>query len=564
MLKASLIIGGPPRSSVAHPSVIPLAVELTETTLSGRLTGCSPGAGSRWPTGSTVPDAVNAGCENSGAPAGVRAPVSDRSCVVWPLLVAACLVLVASIPALAAGSPELNKRLEAVLKRELPPNVHISLQVADLQTGQVLMERTPDLPLVPASTMKVVTSSAALSTLNPDFVFITEVLVDKVKASSVGNIYLKGFGDPYLVTEQLFKLTKEVRDKGLTEVRGNIVVDDSYFIPGEPIDEQEKLGHRAYHAPYSALSLNFNSVKITVHPGAKVGDPAKVLFDPVSEYLTVKGGVKTVKGNHPANLAIERECTPKGRDVILISGTIGTGAPSKSRYVNVCTPSLYAGEVFKEFLLREGIKVNGKVVQGKVPPTAVSYYKFESLPLGIVVYYLNKYSNNVMAELLGLAVGAAAHGAPGTREKGLAVIRKHLLSIGVDEGLFALSEASGLSRNNRLSASALVRCLLSTARSFPCNVEFMSSLGVAGTDGTLKEKFTDQGARRRIRAKTGTLRGVNGLAGFGHSREGTVFAFAVLVNSGDKVAGFIDYGERITRAILDMPLGKSSSAADAP
>ena len=176
------------------------------------------------------------------------------------------------------------------------------------------------------------------------------------------------------------------------------------------------------------------------------------------------------------------------------------------------------------------------------------------------MYYLNKYSNNVMAELLSLAMGAAVHGFPGTRDKGLAVLRKYLLSIGVDEGSFSLSEASGLSRNNRLSASVLVRCLLVTGRSFPYNVEFMSSLGVAGADGTLKEKFTDNGARRRIRAKTGTLRGVNGLAGFGISREGKVFAFAILVNATDKGVGFIDYGEKIARAILDMPMGKPESA----
>ena len=487
-----------------------------------------------------------------------------HSCVVWALVLALGLVLVPPTFVRGAGIRELNEKLEATLKRELPSSVSVSLQVVGLDNGQVLMEKNPDLPLVPASTMKIVTGSAALSALQPDFVFVTEVLADKVKGPTVGNIYLKGSGDPYLVTEQLFKLTREVRDKGLTEVKGNIVVDDSYFIPGEPLDEQEKLGPRAYHAPYSALSLNFNSVRITVHPGAKSGDPAQVLFDHISEYSTVKARVKTVNGQQPANLAINRECTQKGGDVVVVSGAIGTAAASKSRYVNVCTPSLYAGEVFKEFLLREGVKVNGKVVQGKVPATAVSYYRFESLPLVIIVYYLNKYSNNVMAELLGLALGAATYGAPGTREKGLAAIRKYLFSIGVDEGHFVLSEASGLSRNNRLSASALVKCLLTTARSFPYNVEFISSLGVAGVDGTLKEKFTDAGARRRIRAKTGTLRGVKGLAGFGLSRDGKVFAFAILVNSGDTGAGFIDYGERIARVILNMPLDKLPSGAGRP
>jgi len=172
------------------------------------------------------------------------------------------------------------------------------------------------------------------------------------------------------------------------------------------------------------------------------------------------------------------------------------------------------------------------------------------------VYWLNKFSNNFMAEQISMAMGAAVHGAPGTREKGLAVIRRHLQSCGVDQGQFALSEASGLSRNNRLSASALTRVLTAADEDFTYGPEFKASLGVAGVDGTLKEKFTDTGARRRLRAKTGTLRGVNALAGYGVSRDGIRFVFAVIVNSLDKGAGFLNHADKIAREILDVPLGK--------
>jgi len=170
------------------------------------------------------------------------------------------------------------------------------------------------------------------------------------------------------------------------------------------------------------------------------------------------------------------------------------------------------------------------------------------------VYWLNKFSNNFMAEQMSLAMGASVYGAPGTREKGLAVIRKHLQSCGVDENQFALSEASGLSRNNRLSASALVRVLLAASRDFSYNAEFMASLGVAGVDGTLKEKFVEPAVRGRIRGKTGTLRGVNALTGYGVSVDGKRFVFAVIANSQDKGAGFINHADRITRQILDIPM----------
>jgi len=456
--------------------------------------------------------------------------------------------------AYAAGSPELNRLLDEAIRRELPQTFAISLLVADARTGAVLLEKNPDLPLVPASTMKVVTSWATLAALKPDFSFVTEVLVDSLKASTARNIYLKGSGDPYLVSEQLFALTREVRDAGLKEIRGDVIVDDSYFIPDKPLDEQEELGTRSYHAPYGALSLNFNSMKITVHPGPRPGEPARVLADPQSEYATIKAAVETVEGRRGAELSIQKECTPTGRDVIRVTGQIGVKALSKSRYVNVSTPSLYTGEVFKEFLLRDGIRVFGKVVRGKVPANATSYVKFRSPPLAIVVYWLNKFSNNFIAEQLSLALGAAAYGPPGTREKGLSTIQKGLVDLGIDEGLFALSEASGLSRQNRLSASVLVRVLLVAAADFSCSGEFVSSLGIAGADGTLKEKFTDSSMKRRIRAKTGNLRGVNALAGYGLSRDGRMVAFAVIVNSLKNGSSFVDHGEKIMRAVLDMPL----------
>jgi D-alanyl-D-alanine carboxypeptidase/D-alanyl-D-alanine-endopeptidase (penicillin-binding protein 4) len=425
-----------------------------------------------------------------------------------------------------------------------------------MDTGRILMEKNPDTPLVPASTMKVVTSAAALQVLNPDFSFVTEVFAEGLRGSSAGTLFLKGYGDPYLVSEELFSLTRNVRERGLQEVRGNIVVDDSYFRPEPPLDENEKLGPRSYHAPYSALSLNFNSMKVLISPGQKSGSPATATIDPESEYALLKAEVKTVPGSKAANVSIAKEPIPKGRELITVEGEIGVNAAVKGRYVNVANPGVYTGEVFKEFLLREGVRVMGRVVSGTAPPAAESYLEFRSRPLGSIVYWLNKFSNNFMAEQISMAMGAAIHGAPGTREKGLAVIRRYLQSCGVNDGCFSLSEASGLSRNNRLSASALVKVLLAASRDFSYNAEFVASLGVAGVDGTLKEKYVESGVRRKIRGKTGTLRGVNALTGYGVSANGKRFVFAVIANSTDKGAGFINCADQIVRQILDVPMGQ--------
>ena len=473
-----------------------------------------------------------------------------------PALVGVAILLACAVfPGICVAAPPFNPELDAIITRHLPPGFAISLQVVDLETGRVLMEKNPNLPLVPASTMKVVTTSAALATLKPDFTFVTQVLADDVRGSSVGNIFLRGFGDPYLVSEQLFVLTRDVKDKGLKEIRGNIIVDDSYYVPGKPLDENEKLGSRAYHAPYSALSLNFNSVKVLVRPGAGPGKPASVTTDPVSEYAVVEGNVQTVKGQRPAEIEVGKASRPDGREVIQVRGHIGALAPPKGRYVNVDSPAMYTGEVFKEFLLREGIRVTGKVMRGETPDSAELYLEFNSHPLGTLVYWLNKFSNNFMAEQICMGMGAQMYGAPGTREKGLAVIRGFLLANGVDDGNFKLSEASGLSRHNQVTASALVTVLRNSARDFSYGPEFMASLGVAGVDGTLKEKLNDPKAKRRVRAKTGNLRGVNALAGYGISPEGKIFVFAALVNSVQKGTGFIDYADSIVRALLNVPFG---------
>lgn len=471
------------------------------------------------------------------------------------LLAALMLIAVARTACDATDRAALQQQLRHILKQELPPGYTVSLQVVDRETGTILLEKNPDLPLIPASTMKLVTSSAALRILGPSYRFITEILATHVRGGSVRHLFIRGTGDPYLVSERMYSLCRELRAKGLEEVGGQIVVDDSYFIPGRPLDEQEELTTRSYHAPYGALSLNFNSVRIFIKPGAKIGAPALVSLDPLSDYARLRNRVRTVKGRGKARVTFDKQPMKSGGEIIRAEGTVGERARTATRYVNISEPAVYTGEVLKEFLLREGVRVTGHVVKGKTPSQAVSLIEFESLPLGVIVYWLNKFSNNFMAEQLGLALGAKVLGAPGTRAKGVAVLKKHMVTMGASESTFSITEASGLSRTNRLSASALVRLLAVTAHQFSFNAELVSSLGIAGVDGTLKDKFTGPEIKGRIRAKTGTLRGVNALAGYGLTKDGRIVVFAVIVNSLNDGAGYVDYADKIARAIMDMQLG---------
>ncbi len=473
----------------------------------------------------------------------------------FSIIFSAMMVLWSIQPSFSAGIN--SAQLDQIIKSELPTGFEVTMQMIDLQTGKVIAERNPDLPLVPASTMKVVTSAAALSTLGPEFTFPTHIYADDQRGGSVGDLYIRGFGDPYLVNEELFALARNLKDRGLTEIRGKIIVDDSYFQPEKPLDENEKLGPRSYHAPYGALSLNFNSVKFMIKPGQSAGKHAEIFVDPPSEHVNVKSSVKTVNGATPAHLEITKSQVENGRETIFAEGTIGVDAPVKGRYVNVSEPALYTGYVLKEFLLREGIQLGGRVSKGKIPENAKPFMEFNSRPLAVIIYGLNKYSNNFMAEQISLAMGAQVYGPPGTRDKGLSVMRSFLQSLGVKDSQFELKEASGLSRGNRISSSALVKVLLNASRDFGYNAEFMASFGISGIDGTMKEKFTDPETRRRLRAKTGTLKGVNALAGYGVFPDSKAFAFAVIVNSQKEGTGIINYGDRIMRAVMELPVIKN-------
>lgn len=447
----------------------------------------------------------------------------------------------------------LNSRLQGIIQRELPVGWDASVQVVHLHTAAVLMEKSPDLPLVPASTMKIVTSAAALSYLKPDFTFLTEVLIEGQQDGQARRMFLRGSGDPRLVTEQLFSLTRKVVDTGVVQVKGDLVVDDSYFEPSVPLDEADKLGVRSYHAPYGALSLNFNSMEVWVVPGPRPGIKARVFLEPESDYADIRSDVMTVKGDKPAQINITRSAGTERLEQFSVTGEIGVSAPPRRRYVNVAEPALYTGAVFRRFLSQAGVDVQGRVIRGNTPDSAALLVSFPSEPLAINVYWLNKFSNNFIAEQISMGLGAVVHGPPGTREKGLDALRSYVRHCGVDEKFFSLSESSGLSRKNRLSASSLVKVLMAVSRDFSCSYEFMASLGIAGIDGTLKEKFVDSGLERHIRAKTGTLRGVNALAGYGMLPDGTLVAFAVIVNSDKANAGIVDYADRIARGIFEPP-----------
>jgi D-alanyl-D-alanine carboxypeptidase/D-alanyl-D-alanine-endopeptidase (penicillin-binding protein 4) len=220
----------------------------------------------------------------------------------------------------------------------------------------------------------------------------------------------------------------------------------------------------------------------------------------------------------------------QGVNTVTVAGSIrlGTGAIEVTKGVE--DPTLYALSAFQELAARRGITVRGLARRGVVPDDAREVFRFDSKPLAAIVRDMNKHSNNFMAEALIKTLGAEFQGAPGTTQKGLDVVRQYLDRIGVSTRDLTLVDGSGLAHDNRVTARALVHTLRAMNEDFELWPEFLSSLPVAGIDGTLQRRFRQEDLMRKVRAKTGKIAGVATLSGYAVNEADETFAFAILIN----------------------------------
>jgi len=462
----------------------------------------------------------------------------------------------------AAGHP-LKQSIDAVLHGGDMAGCAVGMRVVDADTGHVLFDHDADRPLKPASNMKVMTSAAALSLLRPEYVFNTEFYASARPVDGVvaGDLYIKGYGSPSLSGEQWWLMAREIRARGVTRIEGDLVGDDTYFDAVErPEGWPSPTEDAFYNAPVSALSADYNAVTIVVRPTREGSEP-EVFLTPFSSFFKVANKAMT-RGSR-SNLRVGRQFDGSQNTIVVEGNISARSAPSVS-YRSVEQPTLYALAAFREAASKEGIVIKGLNRRGLTPDRAVKIYEHESRPLSDLVRIMNKLSNNYMAESFLKTLGAETAGPPGTSLKGALAISAFLEGLGVDTSRLKLTDGSGLSHANRLTAASLASLLVAMYGDFESYPEFMSSLAVGGVDGTLDRRMVGGPAQRRIRAKTGHLNGVSALSGYAFSQQGRVLAFSILVNEGRgadswKVRRGID---RLCTAMIQADLsGAEASAA---
>lgn len=453
-----------------------------------------------------------------------------------------------------AAAQNLPPAVEAALQRANLPADALALLVVDVDARQApRLSHRADVPMNPASVMKLVTTFAALDLLGPAYSWRTPVYLDgAVREGTLhGNLYLRGLGDPKLVVERLWLLLRRVQALGVRQIAGDIVLDRNAFDVGEtdPANfDGEPL--RPYNATADALLLNFKSVGMTFTPERSTNS-ALVQFEPPLAGVELQTRVPLIAGecgDYRASLKADFSDPAK----IRFAGAYPGSCAEKVWSVAYADPKSFAPRAVEGLWSEMGGRLLGTVREGRVPALTVHgspatsesplepNFELSSAPLAEIIRDINKYSNNVMAQQLFLTLSLAAPAntantastaaaAPANRasaEASRAVLRRWWLERFAAKDLPLLDNGSGLSRRSRITAQALAR-LLQAAYNSPLMPDFVASLPLSGVDGTLKNRRAMVGSAH---LKTGSLRDVSALAGYVHAASGRRYVMVAIAN----------------------------------
>ena len=423
------------------------------------------------------------------------------------------------------------KTVETILGNSCLRKQNFGVKIHSLERNKTLYSVNSHRLFAPASNVKLLTTAMALKRLRPEYRFKTGLYATTPVGGETlrGDIFIKGFGDPNLVSEQMWLLVKELKNIPLRKVHGDIIADASFFDNNLRVKTWKKGGVEAYNAPLGALSFNFNTVTVHINPGEKPGDRPVVVVDPNIEFIRVDNRARTVSKSKRSRLIVNR-IDRGGHNEITISGVVSVNHARETYYLNITRPAYYAASVFKEYLRQEGVEVTGKVRVGFVPEGAYEILSHSSMPLSLILRGLNKFSNNFVAEQILKTIGADIYGSPGTTLNGLRAMDEYMQSLKYKPEGFSILDGSGLSRQNRLSPDQIVSVFQDMYADLGVYPEFISALGVMGRDGNVLKRMNGHNSAERARVKTGTLNSVSALSGYFQSADGERFAFSILMN----------------------------------
>ncbi len=458
------------------------------------------------------------------------------------------LLLFALVNVASAADSQLPAGVQSALNVRNVPHDTLSIYVEDLDASETLLQWQADVPRNPGSTIKLLTTLVALDVLGPTYRWSTDVFaLGDIEGDVLdGDLLLRGNGDPFLVTERVWQLLRRVRQAGIREITGDLLLDDSLFAVADhdpaAFDRQPL---RAYNVAPNALLMNFKVVRYWFEP-LPATNSVRIKLDPelanldIDNRLTLRSG--SCRG-YQRGIAITAN---EAFDEITFSGRFPSGCKRYAMDRTALGHNEFAYGLFTALWRESGGIFDGEWVNAPTPDDMEPLVSFESLPLADVIARVNKHSNNVMARQLLYTLSAEVLGKPGTEEGGRQVVADWLEANALQSRDLAFDNGAGLSRAVRMTARDL-GTMLHFAWRKPYMPEYVSSLSLSGLDGTLTYRFDDPALTGRAHMKTGSLDDVTALAGYLQSRSGRRFAVAMLQNHPDIHRG---PGHEVQEALL--------------
>lgn len=441
-------------------------------------------------------------------------------------------ILLSGSSAIAAPAA-IPSSVTAALHDARIPLDSVAIVVQEIGAAQPAVVRNGDAPMNPASLMKLVTTFAALEALGPAFTWKTEAYVEgELKDETLaGNLILKGAGDPKITLESFWLLLRELRQKGIREIKGDLMIDRSLFANAAydagRFDEQPL---RAYNVGPDALLLNFKAVRFVLMPDPD-GRRVHVRADPPLPGLMLRNTLKLSTGECGDWKTNVRATFVNGADraEATFGGTYALACGEQSWNLSLLSQAGYAANLFRGLWQESGGTFSGQVRDGSPGSAARLIATLTSPQLAEIVRDINKFSNNVMARQLFLTLDAQLNGAPASTERAATTVKTVLSKRGLLFPELAIENGAGLSRADRISAAHLTQ-LLQTAFGSTVMPEFVSSLPLTAADGTMRKRLLGTAAAGQAHIKTGSLEGVRAQAGYVLDAKGRRWSVVAIVN----------------------------------
>jgi len=447
-------------------------------------------------------------------------------------LLFAGLLLPLALPAHAAPvNTSLPPKVQQALKGNKLDDSALSLVMIPLNGPGTPTIFNADVSVNPASTMKLVTTYAALEMLGPTYQWKTEFYTDGTLSNGVlnGNLYLKGGGDPKLNMEKLWLLMRDLRANGVQTVTGDLVLDRSHFIQPQLPQFNDDGGdeNKPFLVKPDSLLVNLKALRFVARND---GGRVLVSVEPPIASIRIDNQVKALPGKQCSSEVRYNPVVQADGVSVTVTGQLGEGCNSQT-YLSLLDHQTYAAGAVRAIWNELGGTIQGRDRVEDVPKSARLLARAFSPDLVEIIRDINKYSNNTMAQQLFLSLGARYRtDADGDDARAAQrVVRQWLAKKGITASHLVMENGSGLSRAERVSAREMAT-LLQAAWKSPYAAEFISSLPLTGMDGTMRKRLKRTAMAGEAHIKTGTLNTVRAIAGFSRDSNGTTWAVTAILN----------------------------------